>query len=209
MKTANSSKASSNKEVKVSRGGEKNMSTGPRLERWLTQGCLILMVSSEIVLLTQYWKLRQWVAADSPGCNPLVVQRVANHTMQASDGTNIVLSRSKSSYLVIFLFTPNDCPPCLSELGDLEAVQRARPDVSVFALMSYSDANEAQQARINFGVSFPILIDKDGKTLASLDPPHTPWTIVYDLHNRRIAFEQPQVTSPEERRVLQLRLNKL
>lgn len=185
------------------------MSTGPSLERWLTHGCLVLVVSSEIVLFMQYWKLRQWVAADSPGCNPLAVQRMVNDSIRAPDGTNVVLSRSKDSYLVIFLFKPDDCPPCLSELSDLEIVQTIRPDVSAFALMSFSDANEAEQARVNFGVRFPILADKDGKLLASLHPPQTPWTIVYDLRSRRIAFEQPQVTSPEERSALQLRLERL
>lgn len=150
--------------------------------------------------------LREQLATGSPGANPAVVYELLESPLRDSTGETIVLAAQDWSLLVLVFFTPQDCPICHDELGDLEVMASLDPRLQVAGVMGYGTAAEAEQTRHNYGLGFPILPDPEGFWIERLGVPEFPWKVVLRADRESLLFEDPRSNTPVEREAFMTRL---
>lgn len=165
----------------------------------ILSGCILLLLVSNGVLLWKHTKVRNDLRTATAKANAYPIEALMSKPMRTSNGDSITLSSLNSRYVVLFVFTQMDCPPCLSELATLGQIGEARDDTKVYGLMSYANDDEARQTQKNFGFSFPLLQDPEGKILTSLHLPKTPWKIVVSVATKQVVYEDPPSMTKEER----------
>lgn len=94
-----------------------------------------------------------------------------------------------SKYLVLYLFTPQDCAACLFELTGLSRFSRENPEFRIVPIMGFSNTDEARQTRANLGLDIPILQDREGELVRKLAPPKMPWKIVVETATGKVLLE--------------------
>jgi len=161
--------------------------------------CFLLIALSLAVIA---WKVPRLFNRGKPDRQPLTSEAVGallDRELPVDEGRSLRLADSKADYLVLFFFTPGDCAACLPEIRDLNRLASERSDLTVAAVMSYSNFDEARQTHENFSVDIPIVQDPEGELLHAIDPPHTPWKLVIHRKGRRLLFEEGRTITPEER----------
>lgn len=160
--------------------------------------CILLLLLSNGVLLWKHVQLRNDFRIATTRANAQPIEALMSQPMLTSNGDTVTLSNLQNRYVVLFAFTQMDCPPCLSELTTLGQISEIRSDTKVYGLMSYTNSDEARQTQQNFGFSFPLLQDPEGKILNSLHLPKTPWKIVVSVSSKEIVYEDaPSMTKAE------------
>lgn len=107
------------------------------------------------------------------------------------DGTATSLAEMRPRAVVINLWYAA-CPPCRKEAPALEAVAEQFSEDTVFLGVNVRDQEAAASAFIRtFGVSYPNMLDTDGRMVALLSsilpPQATPSTVVLDAQGRAAA----------------------
>jgi peroxiredoxin len=162
--------------------------------------CIVLLLISNGVMLWKHVHLRNEIGKSrSARANALGIEALMSQPLPTSNGESIILAHTPSQYVVLFVFTPSDCSPCLAELTTLNKLEQLRSDMKVFGLMSYANLDEMRQTQQNFGVSYPILQDHGGQILGSLGLPKTPWKVVVDVSTKHIIYEDRPSLSDAER----------
>lgn len=161
-------------------------------------GCILLLLLSNGVILWKHTQLRNDLRMATANAKALPIEAMISQPIRTSNGEAVTLSSLKSQYVVLFAFTQMDCPPCLAELTTLRRISEIRDDITVYGLMSYANDDEARQTQQNFGFSFPLLQDPEGKILNSLHLPKTPWKIVVSLASKQVVYDDgPSMTKAE------------
>jgi len=170
--------------------------------------CIVLLGAVGVLL----WRLRllqHEVDLRPAGAEPLAVAALLDRPLPSVDGREIQLSKLRARGLVLFIFTAADCTACLPELEALRRIAETRRDLSVVGLMAYASLDEARQTERNFGVRFPLLLDATGERVRSLHLPKTPWKVVVDLRERRIALQDPPSLTAFEQEAFVARVDRL
>ncbi|HEX5757665.1 MAG TPA: hypothetical protein VF121_00580 [Thermoanaerobaculia bacterium] len=161
---------------------------GPQ-HAWPVYVCAALIAISTGVVL--------WRLAAGPESRTHTRQQPDQRTMRAvltrswaTDSGEMVRPESfDSKYLVLYLFTPQDCAACLFELAGLSRFSPEHPDFRVVPVMGFSNADEARQTRANLGLDIPILQDPQGELVRALAPPKMPWKIVVETATGKVLLE--------------------
>jgi hypothetical protein len=173
--------------------------TGPRRPgTWFFALGTLGFVSAAVVLAWKVRVLSSEISHLPPSVDPCALVALLNTALPSGDGAEIRLGEIRTRYLVLYIFTLQDCFGCLPELTDLNQLER-RPDTRVFGLLAFASSDEAQQTRRNFGLKFPVLLDTDGHLLRGLRVPKTPWKLVIRLSDKRIIYEDPPSVGLRER----------
>lgn len=160
--------------------------------------CVLLLLASNGVMLLKHIQLRNEFAKVTARANAHPIESLMAQPLVTATGDTVTLASLPSRYVVLFVFTQMDCTPCLSELSTLGQIGESRDDMRVYGLMSYTNADEVRQTQQNYGVSFPILQDPEGKILSSLQLPKTPWKIVLSVASKQVVYEDaPSMTKAE------------
>lgn len=169
-----------------------------RPETWFFALGTVALVSAAMVLAWKVRALRSEISRLPPSVDPSALTALLNTALPSGDRAATRLGEIRSRYLVLYIFTPQDCFGCLPELTDLNQLE-LRPDTRVFGLLAFANSDEAAQTRRNFGLKFPVLLDADGHLLRALRPPKTPWKLVIRLSDKRIIYEDPPSVGLRER----------
>jgi peroxiredoxin len=148
------------------------------------------------------WKVTALRSAAGPrgyGSDQAAVGALLQAPLSTADGRTVRLADLPQKHLLLFIFSPSDCPACLDELVEVARVATERPNLAVFALMAHASVEEAVQTRASFGFGPQILLDRRASVVRSLSLPRTPWKLVIDRETRQVLFEDPPSMTPVER----------
>ena len=165
---------------------------------FLLAGVVVLIA----VLGAATWKLtdlRRELNGRPPGVSYRAITDLLETPVPDSTGRTHTLERQPWDYLVLFVFSPHDCPTCFDELIDLRDLDEQVPGLAVYGLIGYASADEAGQTRTSYHLGFPVLVDPEGEWIERLNPPDRPWKILFRRHDQRILLEDPRSISAAER----------
>lgn len=133
-----------------------------------------LLVLSLLLIVLGVWRLlsqRREVAAQSrPALAEAATSRAPDFTLKTTDGGAISLSSLRGK-VVLLNFWATWCPPCRAEMPDLEALQRhygADHEFVVLGVNNMEGADEVAAFAQRQGITFPLLLDADGRVGAKL-----------------------------------------
>lgn len=101
--------------------------------------------------------------------------------------------------VIVLNFWASWCAPCKDEAPDLEDLQRrlARANAGTVLGVAFRDTSgDAKAFAKKFGLSYPILHDRDGKLAAAYGTRMLPETFVIDPTGRIIAVSRGTVSRP-------------
>ncbi len=124
-----------------------------------------------IVLLSVIWMYISRVptmnAGDSAPPSPQIGFSAPDFTLNALDGEKMTLSDLRGKVVLVNLWA-SWCPPCRAEMPALDAVYRKYRDTGFVVLAvntTYQDTEADARAFVQrLGLTFPILLDRDGTT---------------------------------------------
>ena len=98
-----------------------------------------------------------------------------------TNGTTVRLSSFRGKVVVIDFFA-SWCEPCMRELPELEKLHRQLSKAGVVFLGVNLDKERKNALALiqRFGLTFPTLLDPEGKLAETYDPPKMPSTYVVD-----------------------------
>lgn len=111
-----------------------------------------------------------WIQLTRVPAETEVVARVAAHVnfkapdfqLTTLDGKTVALS-DYCGKVVLINFWATWCPPCRTEMPDIQAAAQAHPDgLVVLAINNAEDAETVKRFAQQFNLTFPILLDSDG-----------------------------------------------
>ncbi len=111
-----------------------------------------------------------WVYLTRVPSDAETVARVAAHvdfrapafTLTALDGKSISLNDGRGK-IVLVNFWATWCPPCRSEMPDIQAAYLAHRSEFIVLAINQSESDEAvKQFADEFHLTFPLLLDRDG-----------------------------------------------
>ncbi len=164
------------------------------------------------VLAWEVHELRWELGTQVPSIGPRGIQEVLEEPLEGCDGKLQHVGNDARDFLLLYVFTPYDCPICQQELLDIETLAEERKDVGVYALMAMANRDEICQTAKNFGLTFPVLFDPKGGLASKLRAPDTPWKVLMKRDGNaglRIVFEDPKSSTPDERRAFAYRVRLL
>lgn len=177
-----------------------------------------VVLASAVVLATALglmaWEvldLRREIGGRPPGVGFRALTDLIETPVPDCRGESHRLAETPSSHLLLFLFTPYDCPICHEELLELQGLHERIPDLDVYGIMASASREDGCQTERNFGLSFPILVDREGALVDALAPPETPWKVLLrrDGSGTYILFEDPKSSIPAEREAFRFRMQLL
>jgi|GEM_PF-2270032 len=174
--------------------------------------CIFGLSVAALMLAWRVRTLRSDLQAQVPSIGPRALDKVLELPLKGCDGRVLSVGTDARDSLLLYVFTPYDCPICQQELLDVETLAEEREDVGVYALMGKADTDASCQTERNFGLTFPVLVDPERKLADILAAPDTPWKILMkrDASGRfRIVWEDPKSSTPDERRAFAYRVRML
>jgi cytochrome c biogenesis protein CcmG, thiol:disulfide interchange protein DsbE len=111
--------------------------------------------------------------------SPLLVRSMPDFRRAALDGTTVDTAARRGRPLVIKFFAEY-CAPCWRSLSELERLHRVRGDVAVVGVSEDETLASAFRMRARFGLSFPIVHDRDHGLSGRFRVTALPMTFVID-----------------------------
>jgi peroxiredoxin len=145
---------------------------------------LVALTLLSALIGVRQWHQRQHSVAEQSRPDPkLAATRAPDFKLVATDGSTVSLADLRGK-VVLLNFWATWCPPCRTEMPDLNALYRDNGSKHDFVVLGV-DLEESQQqveafAR-DFKVAFPLLLDSSGKvTTESFAVRTLPTSIVVD-----------------------------
>jgi len=125
----------------------------------------------------------------SAATRPVSGEPAPDFTVQTLDGKYVSLSDFRGK-TVLLNFWATWCPPCRSEMPDMEKVYRERLDKDVVILaVDVQEAAVPVQAFVDrFGITFPILMDVSGDIAKLYGVQSLPTSYFIDKQGRITSF---------------------
>lgn len=116
-------------------------------------------------------------------------------TLQTLDGESVSLSDYRGK-LVMINFWASWCPPCNSEMPDLQSYYEQHKDEDFIILgVNYQDTPDKVQAFVEkYGVTFPILLDSDGQVANLFGVQGLPTSFFVDKQGNVLGYQPGPVT---------------
>jgi peroxiredoxin len=162
--------------------------------------CVAALLVSNAALLWKVSKLSGELDRVYRAVSPTGLHSLMASSLPDAQGGTIKLGDVATRYLVLFIFTRYDAPHYTGEAAGLDQVARQRPDVSVYGLMAFATADEAQHFARRERISYPILLDADGRSLRRFNLPRTPWKMIIDRDRGILIYQDPPADTAFERR---------
>ena len=125
-------------------------------------------------------------------------------SLQSLDGRMVSLNdfRGKS---VVVNFWATWCPPCRSEMPDMEQIARERADDVVVLAVNVQEAREPVRRFVDqYGLTFPIVLDTSGDVTQSFGVQSLPTSFFVDREGRVAAFNMGALNKSAIARKLEL-----
>ncbi len=136
------------------------------------------------------------VAPSTPeqATNPNAVP-APDFTLQTLDGESVSLSDYRGK-LVMINFWASWCPPCNSEMPDLQSYYEQHKDEDFIILgVNYQDTPDKVQAFVEkYSVTFPILLDSDGRVADLFGVQGLPTSFFVDKEGNVLGYQPGPVT---------------
>ncbi len=136
------------------------------------------------------------VAPSTPeqATNPNAVP-APDFTLQTLDGESVSLSDYRGK-LVMINFWASWCPPCNSEMPDLQSYYEQHQDEDFIILgVNYQDTPDKVQAFVEkYSVTFPILLDSDGRIANLFGVQGLPTSFFVDKEGNVLGYQPGPVT---------------
>ncbi len=118
------------------------------------------------------------------------------------DGSGRLSLAAYRGHVVVLNFWASWCPPCRSEAPLVERWQRslARAGGTVLGVDVLDVTGDAQAFVRRYGLTYPIVRDRDGSQLRPFQVEGYPETVVVDRRGRIAATDRGPVTKPSSRR---------
>jgi peroxiredoxin len=139
--------------------------------RWLIEARRWTLLFSGALILGAAWivlsRVENPVGGSSAPPNPQVGFTAPGFTLDALAGEPIALTDLRGKVVVLNLWA-SWCPPCRAEMPALNAAYQKFRDQGLVVLgantMFQDDENSARAAIRDWGLTFPIVFDRDGAT---------------------------------------------
>jgi hypothetical protein len=112
----------------------------------------------------------------------------------------------KGRYVLLYVFSPFDCPTAAEELEEIQKLHEEQPDIDIRALLFNVSNDEARETEKRFQLTFPVIADQAADLRMLLAPPQTPWKILFNPSTLEILMEDPPSISVEEKKAFHSRV---
>ena len=123
-------------------------------------------------------------AANAAPAAPIERARVPALKLRTVEGESLAIEKLLDAGPVVFAFWATWCHPCLAELPELEAIYRRHRDrgLTVIGLSVDGPRNFAKVRPFaaKLGLTFPIVVDEDGRVQRLFQVGAVPTTVVID-----------------------------
>jgi len=104
----------------------------------------------------------------------------------AVDGKEYSLSDFRDKKVLLNFFA-TWCPPCRAEIPDFERFHRENKDVVLIGINIQEDKATVEEFLSSMGVTYPVLLDRDGKVSAQFGIEGIPTTFLIDKNGKIVA----------------------
>lgn len=111
---------------------------------------------------------------------------IVNFKLVSVDGKEYSLSDFRGKKVVLNFFA-TWCPPCRAEIPDFERFYRENEDVVLIGINIQEDKTTVEEFLSSMGVTYPVLLDRDGKISAQFGIEGIPTTFLIDEKGKVIA----------------------
>jgi peroxiredoxin len=111
---------------------------------------------------------------------------------------------SESEYTLFVFFSPTDCPACLRESAVWQRLfqERDHLHLSVVGVVGQCSREEAEMARRQLGITFPLLFDVNSVMATAFGLQKTPEKILLDRH-AKVVLASPAYQKEEMQRLFE------
>ena len=114
------------------------------------------------------------------------LESAVNFKLVSVDGKEYSLSDFKGKKVVLNFFA-TWCPPCRAEIPDFERFHRENKDVVLIGINIQEDKATVEEFLNSMGVTYPVLLDRDGKVSAQFGIEGIPTTFLIDENGKIVA----------------------
>jgi len=111
--------------------------------------------------------------------SPLVSSAAPEVRRAAIDGSQVDTGARRGRVVVVDFFAEH-CKPCVRSLPEMEATHRARPEVAVVGISEDDDLAGAQRMVATYGLTFPVIHDRERALAGRFRVGELPATFVID-----------------------------
>ncbi|ADQ05160.1 alkyl hydroperoxide reductase/ Thiol specific antioxidant/ Mal allergen [Caldicellulosiruptor owensensis OL] len=111
---------------------------------------------------------------------------IVNFKLVSVDGKEFSLSDFRGKKVLLNFFA-TWCPPCRAEIPDFERFHRENKDVVLIGINIQEDKATVEEFLSLMGVTYPVLLDRDGKVSAQFGIEGIPTTFLIDENGKIVA----------------------
>lgn len=106
--------------------------------------------------------------------------------LESVDGKEYSISDFKGKKIILNFFA-TWCPPCRAEIPDFEKFHKDNKDVVLIGINIQEDREKVKEFLEEMGVSYIVLLDRDGKIASAFGIEGIPTTFLLDENGRIVA----------------------
>uniref|UniRef100_A0A7C5Z7D7 TlpA family protein disulfide reductase n=1 Tax=Caldicellulosiruptor owensensis TaxID=55205 RepID=A0A7C5Z7D7_9FIRM len=111
---------------------------------------------------------------------------IFNFKLVSVDGKEYSLSDFRGKKVLLNFFA-TWCPPCRAEIPDFERFYKENRDVILIGINIQEDKATVEEFLNSMGVTYPVLLDRDGKVSAQFGIEGIPTTFLIDENGKIVA----------------------
>ncbi|HEV3038572.1 MAG TPA: hypothetical protein VHA33_12430 [Candidatus Angelobacter sp.] len=167
--------------------------------------CALALIGMNVWSLSVVKRLYHQESLQPPGIKTQSLQVLRE--FQLRDGSYPLADLGSTGHsVVLYVFSPFDCPTAIEELAQLETLYQEQPNIEVRAIALYASAEEARQTERSFHLSFKVIADTEGRIKKLMKPPQTPWKVFFDPKTQHIIMEDGPSIAEEEKKAFHNRI---
>ncbi|AZT90876.1 TlpA family protein disulfide reductase [Caldicellulosiruptor changbaiensis] len=124
------------------------------------------------------------------------VNGAVDFKLESVDGKEYSISSFRGKKVILNFFA-TWCPPCRAEIPDFEKFHQSNKDIVLIGVNIQEDKNTVKEFLNSMGVSYLVLLDKDGKIASNFGIEGIPTTFLLDENGRIIAKNVGMMTYDE------------
>ncbi|WAM32287.1 TlpA family protein disulfide reductase [Caldicellulosiruptor naganoensis] len=129
------------------------------------------------------------------------VEGAVDFTLESVDGKEYSISNFRGKKVILNFFA-TWCPPCKAEIPDFERFHQNNKDIVLIGVNIQEDKKTVEEFLKSMGISYIVLLDKDGKIASSFGIDGIPTTFLLDENGRVVAKKVGMMTYDELERFI-------